>query len=167
MLDTAMIQEDDPTWFAYELQGVSLGDKRLDWRILDTGAKLAARPSASINQACADWADTKATYRLFDNKKTTAAKILLPHQQRTQERMVGYDRVLLVQDSSYLDYSQHPHKAGLGPIGTTTQQTRGLVMHSALATTARACPGHCQPGVVGTGSGNQAVDAGRTAQTAD
>lgn len=66
-------------WLAEELSEVSLGDKRLNWRLLDTGVKLAAKPSVSINQACDDWADTKASYRLFANKKTTAEKILEPH----------------------------------------------------------------------------------------
>ncbi len=37
-------------WLAEELSEVSLGDKRLNWRLLDTGAKLAARPSVSINR---------------------------------------------------------------------------------------------------------------------
>ncbi len=58
-------------WCEYELQGVSLGDKRLDWRLIDTAAKLSSQTCGSISQACDDWADTKATYRLFDNKKTT------------------------------------------------------------------------------------------------
>lgn len=108
--------------------------------MLDTGAKLAARPGASINQACDDWADTKATYRLFDNPKTTAAKLLLPHQERTSERIAGEGRVLLVQDTTYLDYSHHPQTAGLGSIGTVSQQLKGLVMHTALATTTSGLP---------------------------
>ena len=60
-------------WTAYELSEISLGDKRLNWRLLDTASKLAARPSLSINQACDDWADTKAMYRLFANAKTTVS----------------------------------------------------------------------------------------------
>ena len=88
-------------WIKDELLSVSLGDKRLNWRLQDTAEKLASRPNVSINQACDDWADTKATYRLFDNPKTTAAKILWPHQERTKERMQGQKIVLAVQDTSY------------------------------------------------------------------
>ena len=119
---------------------MSLGDKRLDWRLLDTGAKLAAKPGASINQACDDWADTKASYRLFDNAKTTAAKILSPHQARTGERAGGYERVLAIQDTSYLNYTHHPSKKGVGPIGTTEQTITGLVMHTTLLTTCVGLP---------------------------
>lgn len=127
-------------WTRYELSEISLGDKRLNWRLLDSAAKLAARPSGSINQACDDWADTKATYRLFANEKTTLAKILAPHQQRTQERMAGQARCLAIQDTTLLDYSHHPSTAGLGPIGTTQQQLQGMVMHSVLVTTLSGLP---------------------------
>ena len=121
-------------WVKAELSAVALGDKRLDWRLNDSAAKLAARPTASINQACDDWADTKATYRLFANEKTTHAKILGPHQARTKERMAGYARCLAIQDTTFLDYSHHPSKEGMGPIGTTQQELSGLVMHSTMVT---------------------------------
>lgn len=133
--------EQDQEWLAYELSQVSLGDKRLEWRLLDTASKLAANTMGSINQACEDWADTKASYRLFDNKKTTAEKILLPHIKRTGERIAEQPRVLAIQDTTYLDYSHHPAKKGMGPIGTTKQQAlRGLVMHSTLVTTTSGLP---------------------------
>jgi len=127
-------------WIKEELEDVSLGDKRLNWRLRETGAKLAAQPGASINQACDDWADTKASYRLFDNKKTTAAKILSPHYERTRERASGQKRVFAIQDTSYLNYSHHPHKKGLGPIGNQKQHLSGLVMHSTLLMTEASTP---------------------------
>lgn len=127
-------------WIKNELSSVALGDKRLNWRLQDSAAKLASRPSVSINQACDDWADTKATYRLFDNKKTTAEQIMLPHQKRTQERIGGQKIVLAVQDTTYLNYTQHPSTAGLGPIGTEKQKQSGLVMHSTLAMTGVGLP---------------------------
>jgi len=127
-------------WVADELSKVALGDKRLDWRLLDSAAKLAARPTMSINQACDDWADTKATYRLFANEKTTHAKILGPHMVRTQARMGQYERCLAIQDTTFLDYTHHPGKAGMGPIGTTKQGLSGLVMHSTLVTNLDGLP---------------------------
>ena len=130
----------DGDWIADELADVSLGDQRLDWRVRDSGKKLAARPSVSINQACDDWADTKATYGLFANPKTTAAKILMPHQVRTQARMAQHERCLVLQDTTYLDYSHHPSKKGMGPIGTTQQALSGMVMHSAVGTTLAGLP---------------------------
>lgn len=133
-------QESSENWIEYELSEISLGDKRLDWRFLDSAAKLAAKPSVSINQACDDWADTKATYRLFANKKTRAEEILAPHQQRTKERMIGHKYILAIQDSSILDYSHQPSKKGMGPIGTSEQSLRGMVMHSVLGTATSGLP---------------------------
>lgn len=132
--------ENDQGWLAHELEDVSLGDKRLNWRLLDTGSKLEANPGASINQACDDWADTKASYRLFDNKKTTAEKILEPHMARTRARASKYKRVLSIQDTTYLNYTHHPEKSGMGPIGTTQQTLTGMVMHSALLTSELGLP---------------------------
>lgn len=133
-------QESSEPWVGYELSKIALGDQRLNWRIVDSATQLALRPSGSINQACGDWAATKATYRLLANEKTTAAKILAPHQQRTQERMRGQAQCLAIQDTSLLDYTHHPSKTGLGPIGTKQQKLQGLVMHSVLATTLSGLP---------------------------
>ncbi len=128
-------------WLEAELGKVSLGDKRLDWRLIDVGSKLAAYNSSIITQVSEDWADAKAAYRLFDNEKTTAEKILKPHMERTQERIEGYEQVLAIQDTSYLDYSHHANKEGLGPIGTTKQKgLRGLVLHTTLVTTTAGLP---------------------------
>jgi hypothetical protein len=127
-------------WVWDELAGVSLGDKRLDWRLMHSASKLAARPSGKITPASEDWADAKAMYRLFANEKTTAAKILLPHQRRTQERMSHYERVLVMQDTTSLNYSQQPKKQGMGPIGSTNRPCQGLLMHTALATTTAGLP---------------------------
>ena len=75
MVDIEEKNEEDHSWVVGELGGVSFGDRRLDRRLLDTAAKLAERPTGSLNAACDDWADTKATYRLFDNDKVSAEKI--------------------------------------------------------------------------------------------
>jgi len=117
-----------------------LGDKWLNVRLVDTAAKLAAQPLAPINQACDDWADTKASYRLFQNQKVGPDKILSPHQQRTRERLQNYPLVLAVQDTCYLNFTAHPKTKGLGPIGTEKQDLSGLVMHSTLALTPAGLP---------------------------
>ncbi len=83
----------------------------------------------------------KATYRLFANQKTTPEKILQPHLERTRERVAEHELVLATQDTSFLNYTHHPKKKGMGPIGTTEQKKlRGLVMHSTILTTTRGLP---------------------------
>jgi len=128
------------SWVESEFMGLDLGDKRLNDRLLRLTEQLTSQPTASINQACEDWADTKAAYRFFQNPRVAVSQIRLPHQQRTQERMRAYPLVLAIQDSTLLDYSSHPQTTGLGPIGTTAQQSRGLVMHSTLVMTPDGLP---------------------------
>jgi hypothetical protein len=127
-------------WCAKELSGVDLGDKRLNTRLVDTAGKLAAQPQAPINQACDDWADAKGSYRLFQSEKASVEKILAPHQLRTQERMERYPLVLAVQDTTYLDYTEHRKTKGMGPIGTPKQNMTGLVMHDTLILTPQGLP---------------------------
>ena len=127
-------------WCEEEFGSIELGDKRLDRRLIATAVKLTVQPTAPINQACEDWAATKASYRLFDNDEVTVEKILEPHQLQTQERMKGYPLVLAVQDTTYLNYTSHPQTEGLGPIGTEEQDLSGLVMHSTLVLTPTGLP---------------------------
>ncbi len=129
-----------PNWCNEEFANVSLKDARLDSRCQTLAIALAAQPSVPINQACEDWADTKAAYRFFDNKKVTSRRILAPHQQRTVDRMSQHHLVLTVQDTVFLNYSHHPQTKGTGPIGNKKQNQSGFVMHSTLALTAKGMP---------------------------
>jgi hypothetical protein len=128
------------SWCKEEFGSLQLGDQRLDRRLIATAAQLMSQPTASLNQACEDWAATKASYRLFDNDKVTVTKILEPHQVQVHERMKRYPLVLVVQDTTYLDYTSHPKTEGLGPIGTEEQDLSGFVMHSTLALTPKGLP---------------------------
>jgi hypothetical protein len=130
----------DPGWSTEEFDGVEFQDARLQKRFLVVSAQLAAQPQASINQACEDWAATKAAYRLFENPKVEPARILAPHQQRTCARMLGQTRIFALQDTCYLNYTSHPATQGLGLIGADQDGQVGLLMHSTLAMTAEGVP---------------------------
>ena len=47
-------------WAAEEFAEVRLGDKRLDARLVKLCDRFSDAPESPINQACADWAETKA-----------------------------------------------------------------------------------------------------------
>lgn len=127
-------------WSAQEIDGVELGDERLNRRAAETLVKLGKYPSGSIPQGCDEWADTKATYALFKNEKVTAAKLRQPHQKRTWERVAQHECVLAVQDTTYLNYTHFEQMEGLGSIGTKAQNQRGIVMHNTLAVTPDGVP---------------------------
>jgi len=69
-----------------EFLDISFGDKRLDCRFKKIANQLSSNMGASIPLACEDWANTKAAYRFFKNKKITLDKILDPHKFSTHGR---------------------------------------------------------------------------------
>lgn len=129
-------------WVSQELGGADLSDKRLDRRLLKSAQQLAQSPASPINEACGDWANTQATYRLFDNGKASPRAILKPHINETLKRMVACDGpVLAIQDTVFISYKQHSKTKGLGPIGkSNSADERGLIMHNALAFTTSGVP---------------------------
>lgn len=93
---------------AAELDGIYLGDERLNRRSKRLLESLAGNPEASINAACDGWSDTLAAYRFFDNPAVTPEKILEPHREATLGRMRAQPVVLVVQDTTEMDYTSHP-----------------------------------------------------------
>lgn len=130
----------DNQWAVEEFTPVELKDARLNRRCQELAAALAQQPAVPINQACEDWADTKAAYRFFDNDKVTPEGIHVPHQQRTVARMSQHRLVLAVQDTVFFNYTHHPHTKGLGMVGNKKQNQCGFGMHSTLAVTPAGMP---------------------------
>lgn len=120
-------------WWGKEFESVDFGDIRLKTRLVRTAEQLSSQPLDPINKACSGWADTKATYRLFANEKVQAKEILDAHRTCTWERAKQHPFVLAIQDTSFLNYTNHEATEGLGKIGTKKSLARGLVQHTALA----------------------------------
>jgi len=126
-------------WIKTEFAGIEFGDRRLNMRFQKTAEILSEQPLSSINQACHNWAETKGAYRLFGNDKVEPKEILLPHQLKTKLRIQEQSRILVIQDTSFINYTTHPSVSGLGSIGNVNKKketkldTLGLVMHTALA----------------------------------
>ena len=125
-----------------ELSGIHLGDKRLNQRSLNVIETLSVDPAASINASFETWGDTLAAYRLFDNGNVTPEAILQPHFNATLARIAAEPVVLIVQDTTELDFSRHPPDDA----GCLNKAARfGLYDHTHLAVT----PGGLPLGVVG------------------
>lgn len=117
---------------ADELDGIDLGDKRLNQRSKRVIETLAANPEASINAACDGWSETVAAYRFFDNEAVSPEQVLQPHREATQRRMREQSVVLIVQDTTELDYTDHPP----GDARCLNRDNRlGLYLHTHLAVT--------------------------------
>ncbi|MBS0263440.1 MAG: IS4 family transposase [Planctomycetes bacterium] len=117
---------------ASELDGINLGDARLNVRAKIVLESLASDTEASINAASDGWSQTKAAYRFFDNEKVTPENLMEPHRAATVQRMQAESVVLVIQDTTELDYSAH-NPAGVGCL--TAEDRCGFYAHVSLAVT--------------------------------
>jgi hypothetical protein len=133
-------------WASDEFVDINLGDKRLNSRLIKLCDSFSESPESPINQACADWAETKAAYRFFQNKNVDVEQIMSAHRGKTLVRAASHRTVLALQDTSYLIYTNHPKTEGLGKISMKNGKnidkiySRGLVMHTCFAVTTKGTP---------------------------
>jgi hypothetical protein len=120
-------------WIGREFKLVDLGDRRLNERLQQIAVDLSRNPQASIPQASGTWARTKGAYRFFDHARVKAETILAGHQVATLERMASQKTVLLVQDTTALNYACQERDSGLGSLGNRGDKALGLWLHTTLA----------------------------------
>ena len=143
---------------ADELSGIDLGDKRLNRRSIQIIEALATNPEASVNAACQGWNETLAAYRFCDNEAVSPEQILQPHFTATQRRMCEQPVVLLVQDTTELDFTKHPPQDARC---LNAENRFGLYEHVQLAVT----PDKLCLGVVGVEFFDRAAETlGRTSE---
>jgi hypothetical protein len=141
------------SWKEEEFSEGRFNDERLDRRFAQLVDQLGECAGRSIPFACEDWASTKAAYRFFDNPKVSQEEIIRPHREATQRRAEQFlktrkrEHLLVIQDTSFLNYSHHPKTSGLGEIskfadhyGNGKMQVHGLLLHTALALTPEGVP---------------------------
>jgi len=141
-----MSGQHEMSWAAEEFAEVNLGDKRLDARLIKLCDRFSDAPESPINQACVDWAETKAAYRFFQNDNVEIGQILAAHCRKTAQRASEHKTVLALQDTSYFVYTSHPKTKGLGKIslkkGKNVKKvySNGLMVHTCLAVTTSGLP---------------------------
>lgn len=131
----------DPEWLAWakqELGNAGFGDARLDSRFVQIAGAFMASPQSSIPGACGGWAESKAAYRFFDNKKVEPRIIVERHRQNVRDRAAGEPVVLALGDTTMLDYTDHPMAIGLGPLSDENHQ--GMLVQPCLAVTPQRVP---------------------------
>lgn len=127
-------------WVEHEFGCVDIGDKRLNKRAKTILRRFIATPTSSIPESCKGWQETKAAYRFFENDLVTAKKVIKPHRVATLNRIKSHPTVLLLQDTTALNYSGQKEREDLGPL--QQDNVRGIFLHPMLAMTPqRECLG--------------------------
>jgi Transposase DNA-binding/Transposase Tn5 dimerisation domain len=128
-----------PAWILDELRTADLKDDRLNARLREVLAQLAAHPTASIPAACGGRAEMEAAYRLFDNDKVSFENILESHCRATRERIAAQEVVILGQDTTEVDLTRPEQQVrGAGPLNEGTR--RGALLHLLHAFTPDGTP---------------------------
>ena len=119
----------------YEKYGkVEFGDERLSKRAVKILEQLSGNPSGSISAACKDPYQAKAAYRFFGNDEVTVEAITQVTRDVTLENINAAKPpvLLIVQDTSELNYSNLKETDGLGNMGSKAT-LKGIIVHSSVA----------------------------------
>ena len=115
-----------------------LGDKRIDRRAEYITEKMMQNNGKSLPQIFCAEADLKGAYRFFSNNFINPKKILEPHQKETVARCKQQKTVLVIQDSSDLDFDYMECLDGFESLHVNID--KGFRIHPVLATTETGTP---------------------------
>jgi len=103
-------------WIETELAESQMHDRRHAQRLAHLLERLSEQAVSSIPRACHGWAETMAAYRFLDNPRVGLKEILAGHQHATLERLQAQEVILLVQDTTFLNYGTLRPKTGVGTV---------------------------------------------------
>jgi hypothetical protein len=118
-------------WAQETFGSVRLGDQRRTERAVEIASAIAHNPAASLPTQMQNDAATEAAYRFLQMPDVSYEKLIGPHVAQTRAQARKQRQVLLIQDTTEVDYQQHPTTTGLGPIGNGTHH--GYLLQSVLA----------------------------------
>lgn len=117
-------------WAEQNFATVDLGDRRRTRRLVRSAAQIAAHPEKPFNQVF-DWNDLRAFYNLCHQETATLPTLQESHWQQTRQAMAQHPLVLIVHDTTDLDFTDHAALQDAGPIGDG--RGRGFLQHNSLA----------------------------------
>jgi hypothetical protein len=128
-------------WAENEFSTLKVKDPRRAKRLKKIIADFHANPRASIPESSGSAAAAKAAYRLIEGGTIGFKDVLSAHADATANRAGedGDPTLLVVQDTTSLNYAGRPNTKGLGPIGINIDSGHlGFFVHSSLCVGARA-----------------------------
>jgi hypothetical protein len=121
-------------WAEQVAAAADLPEQRLQSRLTAILVDVLEKPSASIPRAAGDAGQTKATYRFYANPRVTARALHQGFAAETAQRCLDHEVLLVVQDTTTLNFTGLHTIAELGPIDSGGL-ARGVHLHTALAVT--------------------------------
>lgn len=123
----------ESNWIVEETKEANFTDKRLKTRYKSLLDRLTGSPTKSMLTACKTWKETLAAYRFFNHKSITPEQILTPHYEATLERIKKEKVVLILQDTTEIDFSGRKSLSEVGYLGN--ERKKGFYLHPNLAVT--------------------------------
>jgi hypothetical protein len=117
-------------WAEQQFGQVALGDVRRTRRLVACAAHIAQRSEQSFPQIF-DWNALRGFYGLCHREEATLPALQQPHWDLTRQLMRRHPLVLVVHDTTQLDFTSHAALQGTGPIGEG--HARGFLQHNSLA----------------------------------
>jgi hypothetical protein len=121
-------------WASQVAAIADLPDERLDKRLAAILVDTLESPSASIPEAAGSEGQATATYRFYANDRVTTTALHRGVALATAQRCLDQDVLLVVQDTTTLNFTGLHSIAELGPIDSGGL-ARGVHLHTALAVT--------------------------------
>src|SRR5436305_1130423 len=120
-----------PEWAEQTFGKVRLGHRSRSERAVKMATAIAADPAASLPKQMGSEAALHGAYRFLQTPEVSYEQLMRPHVEQTCEAMGQHQQVLLIQDTTEVDYQHHPTTTGLGPIGNGTHH--GFLLQTVLA----------------------------------
>jgi hypothetical protein len=120
---------DNDQWVEKQFGSCQLGNSLRTKRLQKVATQMLSQPEQSLPKQNPLWADLRAAYRLFDQKRVTFDAVAEQHWQQTRQTKPG--RYLLISDTTDIDHFSHRATTGLGQLGKGNG--RGMQLHNCLA----------------------------------
>ncbi len=132
----ALELDEDANWARREFLRSDLPDGRLRERLERMGQSWERHPGQDLPAIFPQPAELRAATRLLHNDKVQDVDILQPHREALLERAQVESTVLLVQDTTTLNFTNlKACTSGLGPLKERASSARGLFVHATLGFT--------------------------------
>jgi len=99
--------------------GASLGDYRLEQRLISVGHASTAQPSQSFPKLFKTEPEVEGFYRLLRNPVVNFEKIFSGHRKATLSRGSEFDEVIAIHDTTTFQFTKNGKREGLGWVSKT------------------------------------------------